>query len=218
MNRHFLSYVFAFTCLTACAGDTPKDGVAVAINGTPKVDGEVDAIWKDAPKVEVNKPITDLLLIDREEMAIATVQLMWDQEHVYALWHVKDSKLSAEPGDPWEQDSVELFLDQGHQQTTYYESDDGQYRVNFKGDLSGQGEGYDESNLTAATSKTDDGYIVEMSVRATETDLKPAAKLGLELQVNDDHNSGSRDAVAKWYHVKDDSWESTSNFGTLELK
>jgi endo-1,4-beta-xylanase len=111
-----------------------------------------------------------------------------------------------------------LFLDQNQKKTRYYQSDDAQYRVNFKGELSGQGEGYDETDLKAATSKTDDGYIVEMAVRVAKSDLKPGAKLGLELQVNDDHDSGSRDAVAKWHHAEDDSWEDTSNFGTLELK
>ena len=141
-----------------------------------------------------------------------------NDDWTYALWQVKDAKLSAESSDEWAEDSVELFLDQNKKRTTIYQSDDAQYRVNFEGDLSGQGTGYDEADLKAATSKTDDGYIVEMSVRVKEIDLQPGAKLGLELQVNDDHGSGGRDSVAKWHHTEDDSWEDTSNFGTLELK
>lgn len=116
------------------------------------------------------------------------------------------------------QDSVELFLDQNQKRTSYYESDDAQYRVSFEGNRSGQGTGYDENDLAAAAVKTDDGYRVEMSVRLSDIELKSGAKLGLELQVNDDHDSGSRDAVAKWHHTEDDSWENTSNFGTLELR
>ena len=99
-----------------------------------------------------------------------------------------------------------------------YQSDDAQYRVNYKGVLSGQGEGYNEEHVKAATSMTDDGYIVEMSVRVDKVKLAAGMKVGVELQVNDDHGSETREAVAKWNHTEDDSWEDTSNFGTLELK
>ena len=215
MNRLSVFCLIVLACSTAFAQQSP---LAVAIQGTPKVDGDVEAVWKDVPKVEVNKPVPGLLVIDEDKMATATVQLMWDDEHIYALWHVKDAALSAKADDPWAQDSVEVFLDQNKKGTTSYQSDDGQYRVNFNGVLSGQGEGYDEADLKAATAKTEDGYVVEMSVRAKKVELKQGAKLGLELQVNDDHESGSRDAVSKWNHTEDDSWENTSNFGTLELK
>lgn len=42
--------------------------------------------------------------------------------------------------------------------------------------------------------------------------------MGIEVQVNDEHERAQRDTIAKWFHTKDDSWQDTSNFGTLELK
>ncbi len=66
--------------------------------------------------------------------------------------------------------------------------------------------------------KTKNGYIVEMAIKIHDGKLESGKKLGLELQVNDDAGTGSRDAVAKWHHTEDDSWENTANFGTLELK
>ncbi len=221
MNRLVSICLIALTCTTASVCSTApaqESPLAVAVEGTPKVDGKVEAAWHDVPKVQVKKPVPGLLVIEEDKMATATVQFMWDDQHIYALWRVKDAALSAEADDAWAQDSVELFLDQNKKGTPYYQSDDGQYRVNFKGDLSGQGEGYDEADLKAATAKSEDGYIVEMSVLASKVELKKGVKLGLELQVNDDHDSGSRDAVAKWNHTADDSWEDTSNFGTLELQ
>ena len=198
--------------------DDSKTDVAIAIQGTPKIDGKIDDAWKKAPAVHVNKPISDLLTIEPKDIATAAVQFMYDKDHLYALWIVKDSALSADAIDDWAQDSVELFLDQNQNRTNVYEDDDAQYRVNYEGKLSGQGAGYDESDLQAAVAKTDIGYIVEMAIRVNKAELKPGAKLGLELQVNDDHDSGTRDAIAKWHHTEDDSWEDTSNFGTLELK
>ena len=57
-----------------------------------------------------------------------------------------------------------------------------------------------------------------MVISVNEPKLKTGDKLGLELQINDDAGDGSRGAVAKWNHTEDDSWESTRDFGTLELK
>jgi hypothetical protein len=48
--------------------------------------------------------------------------------------------------------------------------------------------------------------------------MTPGTAMGLELQVNDDHGSGQRDAIAKWLHTEDDSWQDTSKFGTVQLK
>ena len=42
--------------------------------------------------------------------------------------------------------------------------------------------------------------------------------MGVEMQVNDHRGGQGRDAVAKWNHDEDDSWEDTSNFGIVELK
>ena len=151
-------------------------------------------------------------------MAKGTVQFMWDKEHLFALWSVKDPKLSAEEVDPWEQDSVELFLDQNKKGTVSYEADDAQYRVNFKGAISGQGSGYDAKDIKAASATSKEGYVIEMSIKIEHVELKPGTKMGLELQINDDPGDGSRGAVAKWNHTEDDSWENTSNFGTLVIE
>ena len=209
-------------CFSQDNGDSEskvKVSVAAAIAGTPKIDGKPEELWAKAPKIKVDKPIEDLLEIEQEAMATATVQFLWDQDHLYALCNVKDAKLAAAAGvDPWEQDSVELFVDQNMKRSVYYQSDDAQYRVNFQGDVSGQGSGYKRMFLKSAVSKTKTGYIVEMSLKLDKVELKAGTKLGLELQINDDVGEGKRSAVAKWNYDGDDSWEDTSNFGTLEMK
>ena len=49
MNRCFL--LCAFATLTLGADETPKGNIAVATQGTPQVDGEIEAAWKEVPKV-----------------------------------------------------------------------------------------------------------------------------------------------------------------------
>lgn len=199
----------------SASNGTPR---AIAVKGTPEIDGKLDDAWKSAPRVSVSKASPGLLMIDEEKMATAKVRLMWDEEHVYALWQVKDGELSAAGSDPWTQDSVELFLDENMGRTLSYESDDAQYRVNFEGLISGQGSGYEESRLNAVAKKSKTGYVVEMAVRVHDTKLTDGMKLGVEFQVNDDPGTGDRGAVVKWNHTDDDSWDDTSNFGTLVLK
>ena len=40
----------------------------------------------------------------------------------------------------------------------------------------------------------------------------------IEFQVNDHQGRQGREAVAKWNHIEDDSWEDTSNFGLVEFR
>jgi len=221
MIRFLPACLLFSVAITGLADDNDTDqrqGVAIALRGTPKVDGKIDDLWKSCPKHTVALPITELLKIEQKDMATATVQLLWDGRHLYALWVVNDAALSAESSDDWAQDSVELFLDQHQDKSTTYQADDAQYRVNFQGKRSGQGTGYDEADLKAVAARTKKGYRVEMSIRTHAADMKPGTVMGLELQVNDDHGSGQRDAITKWLHPEDDSWQDTSKFGTVQLK
>ena len=203
---------------TSLADEQSEVPTAKAASGTPTIDGKIDEVWSKAEKVKVDRPVESLLKIDQAKMATATVQLLWDQQHLYALWIVNDTQLSKEAGNDWEQDSVELFLDRNMKRSTFYQFDDAQYRVNYEGKRSGGGDGYLESDLEVATAKPDEGYVVEMAIRIEDVELKSGTRMGLELQVNDSHGSGTRDAVAKWYHTEDDSWENTSVFATVELQ
>lgn len=193
--------------------------VAIATRGTPVIDGKVDKVWADIASVQVNKPVQSLLAISKDDMATAKVKLLWDTDHLYLLWNVTDSALSVDTtNDPWETDSIEFFLDQNKKRSSFYQSDDAQYRVSMKGEVSGQGEGFDQSLVKATAVRTKQGYRVEMSIKVDQVKLAKGLELGVELQVNDDHDSQARDAVAKWNHTEDTSWEDTSDFGTLRLK
>ena len=165
----FLVISFAATAWSQDQLDKAKKGIAVA----PKVDAKIDEIWKTCPKYLVNQPIADLLEIDSKDMATATVRLLWDDRYLYALWVVKDSELSADAGDDWAQDSVELFLDQQQDQSTSYENDDAQYRVNFEGKISGQGTGYDEADIKAATKKNKKAISLKWQSRPITLTTRP---------------------------------------------
>ncbi len=198
--------------------DSPPIPVVVAKKGSPSIDGKVDEVWSGVEKVRVDRPVEDLMLIEKSQAATATVKLLWDETHLYALWVVRDTKLSLDHNDDWQQDSVELFLDRNLKRTVFYQYDDAQYRVNYEGKVSGQGEGYVFDDIQGAAAKTDSGYVVEMSILIPGKVMEPGYKMGIELQVNDHRGGQGREAVMKWNHVEDDSWEDTSNFGIVEIR
>lgn len=190
----------------------------VASFGTIKVDGEIDDAWKNATAVEVKKLVKSESTLTESEAAKGTVKLLWDKEYLFALWQVQDSKLSASSSDPWAQDSVELFVDELNEKSGAYQKDDAQYRVSYEGKISGDGMGYNPENIKAVAKKVDGGYVVEMAVKLSYAKKEAGTKLGLELQINDDPKTGSRGSITKWNHPENDSYMSTSDFGTLVLE
>ena len=196
----------------------PERPIATAVYGTPKIDGEIDDAWKSVPSVEVKKIVKSETNMTESEVATGTVKLIWDKDYLYALWQVKDSKLSAKSTTDHEQDSVEFFIDELNEHAGTYQKDDAQYRVSYEGKLSGAGEGYKEENLKAAVKKIEGGYLIEMSVKLSFAKREGGTKMGLELQINDDPNTGTRGGITKWNHAENDSYQSTSDFGTVLLK
>ena len=196
----------------------PSAPVAIAMKGSPAIDGKVDEVWEKADSVSVHRPVEDLTTLSKDQMATAQVKFLWDKQHLYALWVVKDSHLSVDHNDDWEQDSVELFLDRNLKRTVFYQYDDAQYRMNYEGHASGQGEGFVWDDLQGASAKTRTGYVVEMSILIPGGVLESGLQMGIEMQVNDNRGGQGRESVTKWNHTEDDSWEDTSNFGTLRLK
>ncbi len=191
---------------------------ATAVFGTPKIDGEIDDAWKAASAVEVKKIVRSETSLADTEVATGTVKLMWDKENLYALWQVKDAKLSAKSENDYEQDSIEFFVDELNERAGAYQKDDAQYRVSFEGKISGAGEGFKGENIKAVAKKVDGGYLIEMSVKLSFAKPEGGTKIGLELQINDDPNTGTRGGVTKWNHAENDSYQSTSEFGNLLLK
>jgi endo-1,4-beta-xylanase len=187
-----------------------EPGIAKAKYGTPTIDAEVDDIWNSAEAVNVDKSITAW------EGAKGTVKHLWDEKYVYALFEVSDTLLNRDSNNDYEQDSVEIFLDQYNDKTAYYDIDDGQYRVNYEGNSS-FGSKPDTPGFTAKAKKTGDGYIVEMAIPLLE-EPKEGTVMGFDAQINDSNEFGVRQSIAKFNDPTDNSWQSTELWGELLLE
>lgn len=184
---------------------------ATASYGTPVVDGTKDAVWlTNSMPYNINTPLFAW------QGATGSVRALWDENYIYALFEVEDSVLNADSANAYEQDSVELFFDEENMKEDYYTDLAGQYRVNYKGELT-FGTVPTTEGVKAAVSQTAKGYIVEIAIPLKNT---PAAGMlyGFEAQINDSNAAGSRQSVMKFNDTTDNSYMSTALWGELLLK
>ncbi|HTG68511.1 MAG TPA: sugar-binding protein, partial [Candidatus Udaeobacter sp.] len=183
-----------------------------AVKGTPVIDGSIDAAWSGAQEL-----VTDRW-VQGSSGSTAKVRTLWDGSRLYVLAEVTDSLLTKRSSNVWEQDSVEIFIDQNNARTGSYDSDDGQYRINFDNEQS-VSPASSSGKLVSAAQRTAAGYVIEASIAWTGTPPKAGSLIGFDIQVNNDENdNGARDSVAIWNDTSGLSWMNMSGIGILELE
>jgi endo-1,4-beta-xylanase len=203
--------------------DTSGYGVLSLINpklteakkGTPVIDGEADDLWADANEIS-----TDIITAGKNP-ASAKVKTLWDENYLYVLATVKDSNLSDKSENPWEQDSIEFFIDENNGRTVEFEADDAQYRVNFNNVQSFGANCVEDRYVTVTKSvyegETVVGYLVEAAVPFKSAKVAGQI-LGFDVQVNDDSNAdGVRDGMSNWNDASGVGYKNTESFGLLKL-
>lgn len=177
----------------------------------PVIDGEREKAWKKAATVA-----TDVRVEGAEDGAKADVSLMWDANAIYALFEVTDPNLDESSANPWEEDSVEVFLNPGNTKEGGYGEADGQYRVSFSNVVTLGGNGPEAGAVTSAAVVTSTGYRVEIAIALAEGQGEVGAEHGLDLQVND-ATDGVRTAAHTWYDPTGQSWSTNKMWGIAEL-
>ena len=177
--------------------------------GTPDIDSPDDS-WQGAEEIPLD-------IIVGKSAAKCRAKLLWDEDNLYVYMDVKDAVLNDDSEDDYQQDSIEVFIDEDHARAESYESDDKQYRVNYKNVHSFNGEKCVEDNIVSAAKETEDGYLVEAAMKWT--DIKPEAGevIGLELQVNDATEKGERSGTLSWADDSGTCYLNPSMFGHAEL-
>lgn len=180
--------------------------------GTVNVDGEIDDAWKNAETVKLE-------IVVQSVAVTCDAKLLWDKDNLYVLMDVKDKDLNDASSDEWQQDSIEVFIDEDHKKPESYQPDDKQYRVSYKNKLSFNGEKCKAENMKSAVKLTDGGYLVEASFKWT--DITPEAGktvIGLELQVNDASSKGERSGTLSWADDTGTGYMNPSVLGNAKLK
>lgn len=183
-----------------------SQGRMVAKFGSPKIDGIIDDVWKDAPVVT---PKYALGNIDTS----AEFRALWDDKALYILAQVTDKNLSVKSGTPYAQDSLELFLDENNDKTHDYGVDDLHFRVNYE-----NAQSVDAGNierLYTKTQMTQDGYVIEARI-ALKSVPQNGKVLGFELQINDAKGT-ERVGTINVFDSTGTAWNDASKFGGILL-
>lgn len=181
-------------------------GRMVANFGSPVVDGIVDKVWSNAHIVTPK-------YVSGNVETTATFRALWDDRALYILAEVKDKNLSVQSGNPYMQDSLEIFLDENNDKTKDYNVDDLQFRVNYENTQS-----VDVGNperFYTATQKTEDGYIIEARIALKYPPANDKV-LGIELQINDAIGA-NRVGTINVFDSTGSAWKDTGKFGEVLL-
>lgn len=181
-----------------------------AAYGTPSIDEKEDGSWAAAMEAAVNT------MTMAWQGAKGTVKALWDESNLYVLVKVQDSMINTDSTKAYEQDSVEVFVDENNGKTGYYEEDDNQYRVSCRNIVS-FGNGGSREGFASTVSMTEDGYLVKMKI-PMKTALAKDMNLGFDVQINDSNEHGERISVARFNDDTDNSWQSTEHWGILKLR
>lgn len=178
------------------------------VQGTPKIDGEIDAVWATANTVKSEIFIGG----DASTNNVGEFKALWDEDNYYILAIVKDEVISDASADSYQQDSIDWYLDVANNKTVEYDAIDGQFRANFA-NVSSVMHRADTSGFVTAAKEIDGGWLVEAKVPFLKK-MKAGDVVGIDFQVNNDNDGdGTRDGVSNWAALSGDGWKDTSQFG-----
>ena len=215
-----LGLVAMMACTTASSGTTmtaeiaePEGPKVEAVHGTPKaIDGTMDTVFEKAPVIE-----TEMMAMGDENSSHATARVAWDDNYLYVYMEVKDPVLSDAAANPWEQDSVEVYIDEKNAKSETYTAGIAQYRVNFKNVTSG-GTGAKMDKFKSGVKVVDGGYNVTVAVPFALGAPKAGTWIGFDFQTNDDGaGDGVRSGIKDWANDTNNNWQNASKFGNAKL-
>ncbi|MCT2536077.1 hypothetical protein NC661_19775 [Aquibacillus koreensis] len=212
-KRVFISFLVVILVVAPFQGvdstvQAAEDDTAImsATFGSPTVDGEIDELWNSV------EPVTPTIT-SKETTTTGTFKTLWDDNAFYILAEISDEVLNDDSTAPYEQDSLEIFIDEKNDKTPSYQSDDLHFRINYENVRSA--DNGDINRFYTKTKVTDTGYIIEARIAFTEAPVNEKI-LGFELQIND-AISGSRDATINLFDETGQAYADPSLFGEIQL-
>ncbi|MDD6037038.1 MAG: sugar-binding protein [Lachnospiraceae bacterium] len=191
-----------------------ENGRINAVYGTPVIDGTLDDVWK------LSSPVYPEIKSSPSVKAAPVFKVMWDEEYLYTLSVVSDDVLNKASGNAYEQDSVEVFLDELNDKAGTYQADDVHYRVNFDNEQSTDA-GDPIRWVTASKVAVNDtgkeiGYLIEAAVMWSSIPANGTV-FGFDLQVNEAGSNGSRVGTVNVFDKTGSGWEKPSVLGEVIL-
>jgi len=178
--------------------------------GAPSLNA-ADPLWKTAPEIPIGQYTMAW------QGARGTARVLWDEQYLYVLITVTNAEMNKANRAPHEQDSVEIFIDEGNHKSGFMQDDDGQYRVNFDNEQSFNPPSI-ASGFESQTFVSGKSYTVIAKVPFKTIKPKKGAVIGFDLQINGASERGIRQSIAVWNDTSGNAWQDPSRYGILRLR
>ena len=218
MNKKITSLILALAMMPCSVLSFAKDDeekpqvkVAEAAYGTPVIDGEQDSVWNST-----NYNVFDNVVGTGSTFYKGWFKVLWDDENMYMLAKVYSEQFSNMDDSPWENDSIEYFIDEDCKRTTTYYDDDYQLRIGFDSALSANN--YDLNKMTGKAVKGDNYYIAELSFPYKTVTPYDGMEIGFDVQANASKMIGFARTLYAWNVKSGAPQANTSTHGSLILR
>jgi len=201
MKLILVCLLLLFGCSAAFAEESEP---VIARWGTPVIDGDVDECWEAAPVSTLKGGNTE-----------ARIRVLWDDRALYVLAEITDPKLDASAVEPYQQDSIEVFLDERCDRTQWYMHDDMHARVSFANQRSI--DTGSEARWYTAAKTTGTGYIAECAWEWAMITPANGHVAGFDVQLNVCAD-GRRIFAPCLNDTTGNAYQNTSLFGYLKLE
>jgi|GEM_PF-1072641 len=184
---------------------------------SPSINGNVGPVWDQA----VSYPLETYIggAVPANDLS-AEFGAIYNADYLTLYVAVTDDAAQRDSGNqPYNDDAIEVFLDPDNSRNTTYDANDIQlvfgrgdavyyaYRGGFTTTITG---------LVHAQQENANGYNLELRIPWSSIGLTSAngnQKIGIEVQVNDDDDGGTRDHKIAWKDGTDQAWNDPSLFG-----
>lgn len=218
MNKKIISLILALAMMPCFVSSFAKDDeekpqvkVAEAAYGTPVIDGEQDSVWNST-----NYNVFDNVMGTDSTFYKGWFKVLWDDENMYMLAKVYSEQFSNMDDSPWENDSIEYFIDEDCKRTTTYYDDDYQLRIGFDSALSANN--YDVNKMTGKAVRGDNYYIAELSFPYKTVTPYDGMEIGFDVQANASKMIGFARTLYTWNVKSGAPQANTSTHGSLILR
>ena len=158
--------------------------------------------------------------VSSESDLSGTWKLLWTPTHLYMLAFITDDALRNDSSDPWQDDSVDLYIDGDNSKATSYTADDFQFIFGWNDTSVVEPHGKSTAGISFTTLAVAGGYQVEARIPWSTINASAATvgrRIGLDVHANDDDDGGARDGKLAWSAQVDRSWTDPSIFRNARL-
>lgn len=208
--------------VTIADNDNPPcvSPVVAQVSGTaPVIDNTIDAAWAIAPV----RSISNVVLGGLPSDYAGKWRAMYDNTNLYLLVEVNDATRISDSGASWwEDDVVEIFLDGDNSKSTAYDGAN-DFQLGFRWNDNTVHTGSNSATRTTGINfrqyATATGYNLEVAIPWSTIGTTPSVgkPIGLDVQIDDDDNNGTRDAQIASFATNTTAFSNPSVFGTVYL-